>query len=115
MSCTPKSVAFLRRWPCWPGPYSRLLIGDFGRPHRLTPRRRLILYLLSTRLVICALPFRSVVAPVGRAARRPAGRGPEDPSAFPAVEGGLLGGGEGGCQTGGHATFSVGIASICRP
>ena len=24
-SCRPYSDGFLRRWPCWPGPYSRLL------------------------------------------------------------------------------------------
>src|SRR6478672_5045151 len=82
MSCVPKSVAFLRRWPCWPGPYSRLLIGDFGRPQRFTPSRRLILYLLSARLVMLRVAFRvALVAPVGHAPR--GGRRPRRPVHVP--------------------------------
>src|SRR5499426_220945 len=50
MSCRPYSEGFLRRWPCWPGPYSRLLIGLLARPHRFTLRRRSILYFDSCRL-----------------------------------------------------------------
>src|SRR5258708_38534227 len=45
-------VGLRRRWPCWPGPYSRLLIGLLARPHRFTPRRRLILYFDWARLLI---------------------------------------------------------------
>ena len=35
-----------------PGMVSRLMIGLLARPQRFTPRRRLILYLLSIRLVM---------------------------------------------------------------
>src|SRR6185312_10518229 len=52
----PKSDSLpLRRWPCWPGPYSRLLMGDFGRPQIFWPSRRSILYFASWRLVIRVL------------------------------------------------------------
>ena len=50
ISCRPKSVGFLRRWPCWPGPYSRSLTGLLGRPQRLTPKRRSILCFALRRL-----------------------------------------------------------------
>ncbi len=49
----------LRRWPCWPGPYSRLLTGDFGRPQMFSPRRRSILYFADSRLLI-AFPFKTI-------------------------------------------------------
>src|SRR6201991_4347521 len=67
-SCTPKSESLpLRRWPCWPGPYSRRFTGDFGRPQIFSPIRRSILYLDDSRLLI-AFPFivlhRSVAKPV---------------------------------------------------
>src|SRR5262245_57893288 len=56
----PKSESLpLRRWPCWPGPYSRLLTGDFGRPQIFSPRRRSILYFADSRLLI-AFPFRTL-------------------------------------------------------
>src|ERR1700760_1274064 len=76
-------------------------IGDFGRPHRLIPRRRLILYLLSARLVIVRVALCGcVVAPVGPAAAcRWAGAGPEDPSTFPAVKAGRIGARQPACQT----------------
>ena len=38
-----------------PGPYSRLLMGDFGRPQIFWPSRRSILYFASWRLVIRVL------------------------------------------------------------
>ena len=41
----------LRRWPCWPGPYSRRFTGDFGRPQMFSPMRRSILYFAVVRLV----------------------------------------------------------------
>src|SRR4029077_729768 len=44
----------LRRWPCWPGPYSRLFTGLFGRPQIFWPIRRSILYFASLRLVIAS-------------------------------------------------------------
>jgi len=47
-----ESEGFLRRWPCWPGPYSRRFSGLFGRPHRLTARRRLILYFAAIYAVL---------------------------------------------------------------
>src|ERR1700709_2785950 len=54
-SCTPKSESLpLRRWPCWPGPYSRLLTGLLGRPQIFWPIRRSILYCASLRLVIAS-------------------------------------------------------------
>src|SRR6185437_6906053 len=46
----------LRRWPCWPGPYSRLLKGLLGRPQMFSPIRRSILYFASARFVI-AIPL----------------------------------------------------------
>ena len=49
----------MRRWPCWPGPYSRLLTGDFGRPQMFSPRRRSILYFADSRLLI-AFPFKTI-------------------------------------------------------
>src|ERR1700722_18938043 len=72
-------------------------MGDLARPHRLTPRRRLILYLLSARLVICALPFLRFSFCTGRPLlvtqgetlgwRPAAGAGHRfGPSPFPAVE-----------------------------
>src|ERR1700709_69862 len=54
-SCTPKSESLpLRRWPCWPGPYSRRFTGLFGRPQIFWPIRRSILYFASLRLVIAS-------------------------------------------------------------
>src|SRR5271168_4316125 len=47
----------LRRWPCWPGPYSRLLKGLRGRPQMFSPIRRSILYFASARFVI-AIPLK---------------------------------------------------------
>src|SRR5581483_3257079 len=47
----------LRRWPCWPGPYSRRLTGLLGRPQMFSPIRRSILYFDSMRLVIRVLDF----------------------------------------------------------
>src|SRR4029077_9423879 len=44
----------LRRWPCWPGPYSRLFTGLFGRPQIFWPIRRSILYFASLRFVIAS-------------------------------------------------------------
>ena len=50
-SCVPKSdILPLRRWPCWPGPYSRLLTGLFGRPQMFSPMRRSILCFASIAL-----------------------------------------------------------------
>src|ERR1700709_1510209 len=54
-SCTPKSESLpLRRWPCWPGPYSRRFTGLFGRPQIFWPIRRSILYFASLRFVIAS-------------------------------------------------------------
>src|SRR6516164_10059799 len=65
MGCSRLSFGFLQRWPCWPGPYSRSLKGLLGRPQRLTPRRRSILYLDSARFVIRLLaPCSTVVVHV---------------------------------------------------
>src|SRR3954468_24586249 len=51
----PKSeTLLLRRWPCWPGPYSRRLTGLLGRPQTFWPIRRSILYFASWRLVIAS-------------------------------------------------------------
>src|ERR1700761_9694376 len=51
----PKSDSLpLRRWPCCPGPYSRLLTGLFGRPQIFWPIRRSILYFASLRFVIAS-------------------------------------------------------------
>ena len=51
-SWMPKSDnLLLRRMPCWPGPDSLRLTGDFGRPHMFSPMRRSILYLAAVRLV----------------------------------------------------------------
>ena len=55
----PTRFNALRRWPCWPGPYSRLLTGDFGRPQIFSPRRRSILYFADSRLLI-AFPFQKI-------------------------------------------------------
>src|SRR5262249_484040 len=54
---------------CWPGPYSRLLIGDFGRPQMFWPIRRSTLYFASWRLVIASSLSVSILArssPKGR-------------------------------------------------
>src|SRR3954447_2101333 len=49
----PKSdILPLRRWPCWPGPYSRLLTGLLGRPKTFSPMRRSSLYLALLRLLM---------------------------------------------------------------
>src|ERR1700722_11651647 len=59
-------------------------MGDLARPHRLTPNRRLILYLLSARLVIGALPFLGFGFSTGRppagthGVATDSGRGPRD-------------------------------------
>src|SRR3954463_2601689 len=46
----PKSeTLLLRRWPCWPGPYSRRLTGLLGRPKTFSPIRRSSLYLALER------------------------------------------------------------------
>src|SRR5204862_8280133 len=66
---------FLRRCPCWPGPYSRRLRGLFARPQRLTPRRRLILYFDSSRLLISAGSALGCCCP-NRAIRRTNARRP---------------------------------------
>src|SRR3546814_16295135 len=75
--------------PCWPGPYSRLLIGLFDRPQRLRPSRRSILCLEFSRLDMsdlcffgpetgpCRCPSRSAPPPFGA---RPDGVAP---SRFP--------------------------------
>src|SRR4051794_41065211 len=64
-------------------------MGDLARPHRFTPRRRLILYLLSARLVIGALPFLRFGFCTGRSSVRRSMTGADHglgPSTFPAVE-----------------------------
>src|SRR3546814_19907423 len=49
----PKSLTLLlRRWPCWPGPYERLLTGELGRPQMFSPIRRSSLYLALLRFDI---------------------------------------------------------------
>src|SRR4029079_13786503 len=49
----PKSdTLLLRRWPCWPGPYSRRLTGLLGRPKTFSPMRRSSLYLALLRFDI---------------------------------------------------------------
>src|SRR3954464_9293900 len=61
----PKSETLpLRRWPCWPGPYSRRLTGLLGRPKTFSPIRRSSLYLALVRFVTCRSPIR--VAKVAR-------------------------------------------------
>src|SRR4029079_12465223 len=69
-SCTPKSESLpLRRWPCWPGPYSRRFTGLLGRPQIFWPIRRSILYFASLRLVIASsdgLRFEETRPPVRR-------------------------------------------------
>src|SRR5436190_21229656 len=53
----PKSDSLpLRRWPCCPGPYSRLLTGLLGRPQMFSPIRRSILCFADARLVIEVSP-----------------------------------------------------------
>src|SRR5215217_3433802 len=62
----PKSLTLLlRRWPCWPGPYSRRLTGLFGRPKTFSPIRRSSLYLALLRLLICSLQFACPPAKAG--------------------------------------------------
>src|SRR3954470_14991355 len=57
----PKSETLpLRRWPCWPGPYSRRLTGLLGRPKTFSPMRRSSLYLALVRLVTFNSPIRVV-------------------------------------------------------
>src|SRR3954447_19867156 len=54
----PKSeILLLRRWPCWPGPYSRRLTGLLGRPKTFSPMRRSSLYLALVRLVTSISPI----------------------------------------------------------
>src|SRR4029079_9288912 len=54
----PKSdILPLRRWPCWPGPYSRRLTGLLGRPKTFSPMRRSSLYLALVRLVTSDSPI----------------------------------------------------------
>src|SRR5437868_10982756 len=54
----PKSESLpLRRWPCWPGPYSRRLTGLLGRPKTFSPMRRSSLYLALVRFVTSFLQF----------------------------------------------------------
>src|SRR3546814_11788926 len=54
----PKSdILPLRRCPCWPGPYSRLLTGLFGRPKTFSPMRRSSLYLALLRFDMSLLQF----------------------------------------------------------
>src|SRR4029078_10144470 len=54
----PKSeILPLRRWPCWPGPYSRRLTGLLGRPKTFSPMRRSSLYLALVRFVTVVLQF----------------------------------------------------------
>src|SRR4029079_17484743 len=69
-SCTPKSDSLpLRRWPCWPGPYSRRFTGLLGRPQIFWPIRRSILYFASLRFVIASsisLEFEETRPPVRR-------------------------------------------------
>src|SRR3954462_1961131 len=56
----PKSeILLLRRWPCWPGPYSRRLTGLLGRPKTFSPMRRSSLYLALVRFDIMILQFAS--------------------------------------------------------
>src|SRR5918994_4914844 len=60
----PKSlILLLRRWPCWPGPYSRRLTGLLGRPKTFSPMRRSSLYLALERLLTMHSPIRVGVAP----------------------------------------------------
>src|SRR6476660_7892183 len=55
----PKSLILpLRRWPCWPGPYSRRLTGPLGRPKTFSPMRRSSLYLALVRFDIRRFPIR---------------------------------------------------------
>src|SRR5205085_5103874 len=55
----PKSeILLLRRWPCWPGPYSRRLTGLLGRPKTFSPMRRSSLYLALVRLLTLHSPIR---------------------------------------------------------
>src|SRR3954447_14622206 len=54
----PKSeILLLRRWPCWPGPYSRRLTGLLGRPKTFSPMRRSSLYLALVRFDTVLLQF----------------------------------------------------------
>src|SRR4051812_2767444 len=54
----PKSDTLpLRRWPCWPGPYSRRLTGLLGRPKTFSPIRRSSLYLALERFDMSLLQF----------------------------------------------------------
>src|SRR3954452_20498560 len=56
----PKSdILPLRRWPCWPGPYSRRLTGLLGRPKTFSPMRRSSLYLALVRFVTVISPIRA--------------------------------------------------------
>src|ERR1044072_5910535 len=48
----------VRRWPCWPGPYSRRLTGLFGRPKTFSPIRRSSLYLELLRFDMIILQLR---------------------------------------------------------
>src|SRR3954447_3618485 len=78
----PKSETLpLRRWPCWPGPYSRRLTGLLGRPKTFSPIRRSSLYLALVRLVTLHSPIRVSNMP-GPA---PAGFAPDAITASPDV------------------------------
>src|SRR6185312_7709873 len=60
----PKSETLpLRRWPCWPGPYSRRLTGLLGRPKTFSPMRRSSLYLALVRFVTLLLQFAFQMCP----------------------------------------------------
>src|SRR3954467_14827330 len=60
----PKSeILLLRRWPCWPGPYSRRLTGLLGRPKTFSPMRRSSLYLALVRFVTGRSPIRVLSRP----------------------------------------------------
>src|SRR4030095_16884678 len=60
----PKSdILPLRRWPCWPGPYSRRLTGLLGRPKTFSPMRRSSLYLALERFDMISLQFAFYIRP----------------------------------------------------
>src|SRR3954447_15533985 len=74
----PKSLSLpLRRWPCWPGPYSRRLTGLLGRPKTFSPMRRSSLYLALVRFVTGILQFASLTSARNRTA------GPSRPTRSP--------------------------------
>src|SRR3546814_20098281 len=68
----PKSDTLpLRRWPCWPGPYSRLLTGLFGRPQMFSPIRRSSLYLALLRFDMRHSSNALTLSPVPPASGKP--------------------------------------------